>query len=90
MELEADDFDMSSGSDLSSLEGNEEEIRPPKKKIVRFSEAQRACLNSYFSAGMNSTASEHAPIIKNAAQDTHLSAIQVKVQLTPLDVIAAK
>ena len=51
-----------------------------KSTWARFSEAQKACLNSYYLNGMTSTSKKHDIIISKAAKDTDLSADQVKVR----------
>ena len=79
MELETDVSRSCEGL-VCSPDESEEEIRSPLiKKSCRFSEAQRACLSSYYGAGMKSTASDQATIIRKAAEDTQLSVAQVKV-----------
>ena len=50
-----------------------------KKPVVRFSKAQKACLESFYQQGMTSTAKRHSSLISLAAKDTQLSADQVKV-----------
>ena len=57
---------------------------PKRKKAnltqsTRFSEAQKACLNSFYSNGMTSTSRKHNLIISNAVKDTDLNVAQVKV-----------
>lgn len=53
---------------------------PGKSRVVRFSEAQRACLNLYYHQGMVGVGKKEALLISKAAKDTHLSTNQVKVQ----------
>ena len=91
MEIESDRMSTSDRSDLSVSEENitsaDEEECPQhvswnvslKKKAVRFSEAQRACLNAYYVKGMSGTGKNMHPLICKAAKDTHLSTAQVKV-----------
>ena len=50
-----------------------------KKPVVRFSKAQKACLESFYQQGMTSTAKRHSSLISLAAKDPQLSADQVKV-----------
>ena len=57
---------------------------PKRKKAkistsTRFSEAQTACLNSYYSNGMTSTNKKHHLILSKAAKDADLKVAQVKV-----------
>lgn len=58
-----------------------QEGRRPIKLTTRsrFSEAQKACLNSYDSNGMTSTSKKHHLIVSKAAKDTDLTVDQVKV-----------
>ena len=80
------EFDNTDYSD-SSEEENDNEMTdvlpsgagPSKPPIVRFSRAQKACLESYYKLGMNSIGRSHSLLIAKAAADTHLTAIQVKV-----------
>ena len=50
---------------------------PSEPSIVRFSRAQKACLESYYNVKLG-----HSLLIAKAAADTHLTAIQVKGMIT--------
>ena len=80
--------DFSSSAEGSSIKDEEQEkpecgqgILPGKSRVVRFSEAQRACLNSYYRQGMVGVGKKEALLISKAAKDTHLSTNQVKVHV---------
>ena len=45
----------------------------PRKKAVRFSEAQKASLNGYYGKGMNGTGKSVNHLICKAAKDIHSS-----------------
>ena len=50
-----------------------------RKQTVRFSAAQKTCLEAYYCQGMTRTAKEDSHVISNAARDTNLTTAQVKV-----------
>ena len=70
---------LSSVSSASSSDDDTKKIPTKKMKISRFSEAQRACLNAYYSRGMTGTGERHKSAIERASKDTHLTPAQVKV-----------
>ena len=49
------------------------------KRAVRFTEAQVATLDAYFSLGMTGIGKRHLPLIGKAVEDTKLTSQQVKV-----------
>jgi hypothetical protein len=49
------------------------------RKAMRFTAAQRALMNAYYSQGMVGTGKKHRRLIKKAANDAGLSTPQVKV-----------
>ena len=83
------DCETDSHSDSDSSSANE---APKRKKAkvttwARFSEAQKACLNSYYLNGMTSTSKKQDLMISKAAKDTDLSVDQVKVRSLLTDCI---
>ena len=50
------------------------------KGKLRFSEAQKACLNALYMNGMTGVGKKHAALVAKAASDTQLTIDQVKVQ----------
>ena len=75
--------------DLSSDESDEEEQllpRPPcTKGRIRFSKAQKVCLNAFYVNGMTGIGAKHAALVAKAASDTQLTVDQVKVQKEKID-----
>jgi hypothetical protein len=49
------------------------------RKAMRFTAAQRALMNAYYSQGMVGTGKKHRRLIKKAANDAELSTPQIKV-----------
>ncbi len=73
---------MYSSSGISSSDSGEDEVAsspPKKKKIVKFTSAQRFCLNQYWSRGLTGCGKKYSPVIIKAARDTGLTCDQVKV-----------
>ena len=68
----------SSHDDSSSSNKGPEEKKAKLTTQVRFSVAQKACLNSYYSNGMTSTSKNHCLMISRAAKDADLTVAQVK------------
>lgn len=76
-------------SDIQSMsdgEGEEEIEREPtrskalpRSRVIRFSAAQRAYLNTYYQNGMTSVAKRYSLLISQAAKETKLSTSQIKV-----------
>ena len=82
--------DMSSSSSDESSQGMDEphtscescSVSPKpivKKKVVRFTTAQKAFMNAYYDQGMKGTGKHYKHLIKRAAIDAGLSTAQVKV-----------
>ena len=73
-----DDLSASSGDSSDAVSdgvetGGEEscpKLEPFSKKVVHFSAAQRACLNSFYLNGMRGCGKQHAALIAKAAEDT--------------------
>ena len=76
-------------TDLSSDESHQEQQPLPApsctKGKIRFSKAQKACLNAFYMNGMTGVGTKHADLIAKAASDTQLSIDQVKVQKAEID-----
>ena len=71
-------------SDFSN-DSTEEELLPQSdtlsgKKKIRFSEAQKTCLNTFYLHGMTGIGKKHSVLIEQAARDTHLTTHQIKVR----------
>ena len=83
-DVSSPDCENDSHSDSDSSSANEapkrKKAKVTKSTWARFSEAQKACLNSYYLNGMTSTSKKHDIIISKAAKDTDLSGDQVKVR----------
>ena len=89
MDMHGDDrilpeFDSTDDGDSSEEENDNEmtDVLPSgagtsKPPTVRFSRAQKACLESYYKLGMNSIGRSHSLLIAKAAADTHLTAIHI-------------
>ena len=73
-------------SDLESVSDDEDQSRETtsktKKKVVRFSLAQKTHLNSLYYSGMRSISKEHSSLIAKAAEETQLTTAQIKVRIT--------
>ena len=82
--MDSSDSDAPGDSDVDdSAENNP---GPGKKKMSRFSVAQNACLNAYYSSGMRGIGKKYSSQIVQAASDSQLTTLQVIVstQLPPL------
>ena len=73
------DSSVAVGSTSASCSEDEVASSLTKKKVTRFSVAQRACLNSYWFNGLTGCGKRHAALISQAASDAQLSIQQVKV-----------
>ena len=69
---------MDSDTSSTSCEGIARESRP-KCPVVRFSEAQKACLTAFYQRGMTGCGKKHCVLIQKAAKGTQLTVGQVKV-----------
>ena len=73
-------------TDFSSDESDQkQQLLPPRscsstKGKIRFSKAQKACLNAFYMNGMTGVGTKHAALVAKAASDTQLTIDQVKVQ----------
>ena len=74
-----EDSSLSEGETYGETEAEEGRPSTVKKRAVRFSKAQKACLNAYYCQGMTGAAKENAHLIAQAVKDTHLTSSQVKV-----------
>lgn len=72
---------VSSGESSKETESKEDprNVATFCSRSKRFSTAQRACLQVYYSNGMTRTGKKYSSLIAKAANDTNLSVKQVKV-----------
>ena len=78
------DGDSSASSSESSLEDSEEGVVADssgvrKKNTIRFTSAQRSCLNRYWSKGLTGCGKKFSSLIIRAAKDAGLTCDQMKV-----------
>ena len=79
--------DASMDSDEASMVSDDvvDELEVPvtqnlAKRKRTFSQAQRACLNAFFTNGMTGCSKQHAALINQASRDAELTIKQVKVK----------
>ena len=72
-----------SGSQSSSSETEGGLAEAEETNAVRFTAAQRAYMNAYYSGGMRGTGKRYKSLIQKAAVDAGLTVAQVKVHACP-------
>lgn len=65
----------------SSSDSEDQTQSTVKRRISRFTTAQKAFLNAYYSQGMKGTGKKHYNLIRQAATDAGLHSAQVKVSM---------
>ena len=65
----------------SSSDSEDQTQSTAKRRVSRFTTAQKAFLNAYYGQGMNGTSKKHCNLIRRAATDAGLSSTQVKVSM---------
>ena len=72
----------SSSGEPQASSSDSEDVAPKilvKKKVARFTTAQKTFMNAYYNQGMKGTGKQYKHLIKRAASEAGLSTAQVKV-----------
>lgn len=66
---------------VSSKDSEDQTQTTAKRRVSRFTTAQKAFLNAYYGQGMKGTGKQYCKLIRRAATDAGLSSAQVKVSM---------